>query len=167
MRQRDKVRKIELLDIEKQSYYCFDLKNLKQNIADITHDVNSFINPINLMYRNIDGKVTNKKILQIRRNSAITLFCFSIGMIIVFAITYSISTNFNNSNFKSSYNVNVYRYYLFFYTCTAIGMLGVLIGFVEMCSSKIRKFIAHHAYDTEDDIEDNLENLDRYQTGIL
>ena len=81
---------IIVLIIEKRSYYCFDLKNLKQNIADITHDVNSFINPINLMYRNKDGKVTNKKILQICRNSSITLFCFSIGTILVFVITYSI-----------------------------------------------------------------------------
>ena len=80
--------------VDKPSYCCFNLESFKNIIVEVTHDVSGFINPINLLHRKKDGNVTNKKILQIRRNSAITLFCFSIGMIIVFVITFSISTKY-------------------------------------------------------------------------
>ena len=141
------------------------MESFKNIIVEVTHDVSGFINPINLLHRKKDGNVTNKKILQIRRNSAITLFCFSIGMIIVFVITFSISTTYLVRDFYEKIELPG-RTFFFLFSFTSLGLLGAIIGFAELTSPNMRTFIAYHAYDTEDDIEDIPENLDKYQTSV-
>ena len=127
------------------------------------------------MYRNIDGKVTNKKILQIRKNSAITLFCFSMSMILVGVIIFPILKIelFNDDPhsflkyilYDSIYSYSSLNNFCIFYLfCTVLGILGILVGFVEMCSLNFRKFVVRHAYIIEEDIENKLENLDTCET---
>ena len=133
--------------------------------VEVTCEVNCLINPINLIYKHKSEKVTNERILQLQRTPAITLFCLSMSMILVGVITFFFFSDIQSDALDMERD-KFERYYIFFKYCIGLMTLGTIVGFAEVCSLNMRKFIAHHAYILEDETQNSLENCDRYKTQI-
>ncbi len=148
---------------------CFVMRHflifVRKLFGELMLNANGFVNPYNVIYRENVRHVTVKKLLQIRKDCALTLICFSIVMAVCCTTeilhlldsqniekhSFSLRTGFLLSGKKE-------RFRIFFFFCSALQLMGLVVGLVEWCSLTARKFIVHHAYIIEDDNEVEMEN---------
>ena len=174
------------------------LKNISIVVKDI-RDFNRYINPLNIFFGWLKGDITSENLLKLYTNCALTLIASSflmsfIGPSVVFMwffynqilfmsfssffpvfvnnsynITLSECEDYYSSESCEQFREKLQRFANFSYFKLTLGVIGLVIGLVEMFATvdtRFRKFVIRHVYPFKDDNETEMNDIERNEHEI-